>query len=324
MRESSSGRRGGLGAGAPSLGLRATRAVVAVLTNVFKVILFVVVTIREPLALAWLRLNVLLFQNVGLARRLARPEESPLPPRCVVVVGDGNAEGFGDWITFGTVGGIAPRLEGLLHADRRVRQRWHVLNMGATGASSEAWLPAWAGPPERFAWLSLKPSAPLWDQVFGLATRAREAATADVTLLMLGASDPAVGLTAPASWANIRALAAAIVEATGGVVYVATVPLAPSVTDVYLAQLNIHITHYFDDEQSPDEAAHFRRGPDLFQYFRSPRAGDDLEANFAWGGRILSSRGYAAAARLWADTLAMDLVRIEYDALAAALTSGGA
>ena len=302
-----------------SLWVRFVHTIIQILTNVFRLILFVFVSVREPLALLWLRTNVYFFQTVSLRGRLATPQGSPLPTRKVVVVGDGMAEGFGDWITLGRIGGVATRLEGRIHNDPRVRQAWRVVNAGAYGSSSDSWLPVWSGPPERYAFLSrMSTESSLYSSLFGSHALA-EMARPDVVAIMLGAQDYLVGLTAPASWANILSLARSIVQDQGSLVYISTLPESPSVTNVYLTQLNIHIRHYFEEEQSPEEALSIKMGPDLAAFFASPRAGIDPDANFAWDRRLLSSRGYAAAAKLWLESIAMDLVRVEYHGIRQAL-----
>mmetsp|Transcript_4962 Transcript_4962/g.16658 ORF Transcript_4962/g.16658 Transcript_4962/m.16658 type:complete len:286 (+) Transcript_4962:151-1008(+) len=99
-------------------------------------LLYVYVLVRTCVQVAWVRLQKLLLQPDYL-----QPPETPRSHK-VVVVGDGLAEGLGDWVTLlSSVGGISTRLEALLRRDPQVRTRWRVLNRGRNASTSRDWLP---------------------------------------------------------------------------------------------------------------------------------------------------------------------------------------
>jgi len=83
----------------------------------------------------WIRLCVSLMQPFWYHRKTGKTYHK------IVVIGDGIAEGVGDYVVMGNNSGVARRLQDLLQVDARVRHQWNVLNFGRAGTTSEDWLP---------------------------------------------------------------------------------------------------------------------------------------------------------------------------------------
>lgn len=75
---------------------------------------WLVVTVRLYLHVTWLRLNAL------SARGLSPPSPTTATRRKIVILGDGHAEGVGDWVTCGRIGGLEARLMARIRGDDRV------------------------------------------------------------------------------------------------------------------------------------------------------------------------------------------------------------
>lgn len=59
----------------------------------------------------------------------------------VVVIGDGFAEGLGDYVMFGSVAGVTRMLRSYINGDPMIKQKWAVYNCGQSNTSSCDWLP---------------------------------------------------------------------------------------------------------------------------------------------------------------------------------------
>lgn len=85
--------------------------------------------------LVWIRVNRMLSQPTWLTH--ARTESF----HKIVVIGDGFAEGLGDYVMLGNIAGVTRRLTSLIKRDATVKQQWVVLNWGQSGTTSSDWLP---------------------------------------------------------------------------------------------------------------------------------------------------------------------------------------
>ena len=94
------------------------------------------------LSLAWLRINA----------QLGRGEGNRSSRSSVLIIGDGFAEGFGDWIVCGRRAGMSRFLEKMLNADADVKSNWTVESRGHFGSCSEEWLPSCSRKPACLAW----------------------------------------------------------------------------------------------------------------------------------------------------------------------------
>lgn len=81
------------------------------------------VTLRLLLHLGWLRLNSWAVRAFVGTRLTSSLGDTPVV-RKVLILGDGNAEGVGDWVTMGSTGGVQRRLARLLREEERVREDW--------------------------------------------------------------------------------------------------------------------------------------------------------------------------------------------------------
>lgn len=129
----------------------------------------------------WLRLNRFLVAP-GYLQRAATPTAHK-----VVMVGDGFAEGLGDWVTFCTNAGLARRLANAVKSDsfgvRQIRHRWWYLNRGATSSTSAEWVPGAVGEGGE------KPAAPSKSRFDALFGKRSGAADLSVAVVMLGSVD---------------------------------------------------------------------------------------------------------------------------------------
>jgi lysophospholipase L1-like esterase len=62
--------------------------------------------------------------------------------RKIVIIGDGFAEGFGDYVTIGQVAGMASSLSSSIAQEAKVKMTWKVLNLGRSGTGTADWLPS--------------------------------------------------------------------------------------------------------------------------------------------------------------------------------------
>ena len=181
--------------------------------------------LRLALQLVWLRVNRALWQT-----RAVRPGKLWTRHK-IVVLGDGFAEGFGDWVTCGTVAGLATKLTTALGQTatsvRGVLHNWTVLNVGHLGSSSVEWRPTHPRPPAVFGGrLCCRCSrAPLWRQLESDAALAE----AEIVVVVVGSGDfrrsDDFANIASTTVDAIKAIALAC-KARGQLVYI--VGLAPS------------------------------------------------------------------------------------------------
>jgi len=101
----------------------------------FSLLLFIWIVIRRWLALLWLRLNRSLVQPGRL--EAAGPLRHKL-----LVIGDGYAEGLGDWVQMGSNAGLVRRLQACVAKEERIRQFWRIASLGRAGSVTGDWLNA--------------------------------------------------------------------------------------------------------------------------------------------------------------------------------------
>merc|ERR1719261_1007652 len=96
--------------------------------------LFFYVTVRRWLHIAWIRFN-----RASAQPRWLTPARKP-GVRKLLIIGDGFAEGLGDYVTLGTIAGMAPHLATSIRQEAKIKMRWNVLNLGRSGIGIADWL----------------------------------------------------------------------------------------------------------------------------------------------------------------------------------------
>ena len=91
---------------------------------------------------------VLLRCNEVIARIVAKVFR-PRATLSLVVIGDGFAEGFGDFVTGRSSAGISYHLQNKADRDKRLRTTWVVQNRGHFATTIADWMPG-APRPDRF------------------------------------------------------------------------------------------------------------------------------------------------------------------------------
>ncbi|CAM9781876.1 unnamed protein product [Scytosiphon promiscuus] len=97
---------------------------------------FLLVVLRRALTVAWIRLNKFLSSADWLIRPVSDFRHK------VVLIGDGFAEGVGDWVVMGGTAGVTRMLEREAGLDDKVRTSWQIINRGRAGTVSADWLPS--------------------------------------------------------------------------------------------------------------------------------------------------------------------------------------
>jgi len=113
--------------------------------------------------LFWIRVNRMLSQPTWVTRPATDTFHK------IVVIGDGFAEGLGDFVVLGSIAGVTRRLRALIKGDVSIKQQWLVLNAGTNGTASCDWVP----------------DAPLFKNTFSQAAYN----DAEIVLLWVGAND---------------------------------------------------------------------------------------------------------------------------------------
>ena len=94
-------------------------------------LIWVYFVLQANLSFGWLALNRFI-DHVFL---------TPNEKNKIVVIGDGIAAGFWDWITTGQNAGLTRRLKDKIAADESLLLRWKVFNCGHFATISDEWLP---------------------------------------------------------------------------------------------------------------------------------------------------------------------------------------
>ncbi|CAN0355480.1 unnamed protein product [Ascophyllum nodosum] len=94
---------------------------------------YLVLALRRALTVAWIRLNKFMSPPVRSTSEFRHK---------VVLIGDGFAEGLGDWVVMGGRAGAARYIECEAEADEKVRMSWQIINRGRSGSVSADWLPS--------------------------------------------------------------------------------------------------------------------------------------------------------------------------------------
>ncbi|OQS02575.1 hypothetical protein THRCLA_05071 [Thraustotheca clavata] len=128
-------------------------------------VLYVYVALRSYFAWIWLR----------FCRWVQQPRRAILPVseyrHKIVIIGDGFAAGYGDYITMDTPGGLAKYLKSAMAKDNNIRHNWQIINRGIMGTDSSQWTPM--------------ADTKLFNDVFGQ----KEYRDADIVLVILGSMD---------------------------------------------------------------------------------------------------------------------------------------
>jgi len=103
------------------------------LEPVWFILAWVAITLRLYLGIPWLYLNKLLAMPLKVLQK--RPLHS------VFVVGDGFAEGVGDWTIIGSASGLENHLDAAMERTAGVRHPWIPRSMGQWRTSSRDWRP---------------------------------------------------------------------------------------------------------------------------------------------------------------------------------------
>lgn len=141
-------------------------------SNLLQMLFSYCVALLRRLEVLWIRFHKFLLQPDYLVNASSATEHK------VVVVGDGFAEGLGDFFfPLVSVAGVASTLEAMCtpgQGDNNIRQRWQVYNRGRIGTSTHDWLP----------------SKPLYERIFGGRSKFEDA---EIVIIMLGSTDVAQG-----------------------------------------------------------------------------------------------------------------------------------
>ena len=105
--------------------------------------------------------------------------------RKIAVIGDGHAQGVGDWVVMSVSPGLPKELEALISRDGRLTFRWRVYPCGWHRSSSYDWLPPSSLSSARAVTAGRKNWLWAW---FMEAAAAKDA---DVIIVILGSHDAA-------------------------------------------------------------------------------------------------------------------------------------
>ncbi|CAN0109357.1 unnamed protein product, partial [Heterosigma akashiwo] len=101
----------------------------------FLLLYYIYVAVRRILHITLIRINKWIVQS----DRLFLSKQPGFHK--ILLVGDGFAEGLGDYVTIGTHSGVSHHMIKNIHEDKFVRQRWAILNRGRAGAVTSDWIP---------------------------------------------------------------------------------------------------------------------------------------------------------------------------------------
>jgi len=178
--------------------------------------------------------------------------------KTILVVGDGFAEGFGDWVVFGRRAGAARFFEKLAAGDEYLRCSWRVESAGHFGSCSEEWIPSCSRKPTCSAW-GVRET--LWKDLVGSGAFAR----ASVIVLMLGSMDR-LWATEPASYKstaeNIKLICKELSRVYGKKIVVCT--MAGSGSEDSLCQDDVNRNVLIKTFVEEEEKGAISIGADLF------------------------------------------------------------
>lgn len=248
--------------------------------------LFFYVTVRRWLHMAWIRFNCASAQPRWLTS--ARKPQS----RKLLIVGDGFAEGLGDYVVLGQIPGMAPHLQASIRQDAKIKMQWTVLNLGKSGTGTSDWLP----------------SQPLFKDTLEHSAYS----DADVVLVCLGACDQQPGpkhCSPAATVQNLKKICAAIQE-SGKRVAVASLVCAHGGTECsseadWDSETNKLLKEFVDSQKSNDNPVLL--GPML----NAPKL-IARSQNVAFDGVHFNSAGYKIAGADAKDALLPHLKAVEW------------
>ncbi|KAF0694427.1 Aste57867_14724 [Aphanomyces stellatus] len=97
--------------------------------------LYIYVTVRTFFAWLWLRYCRWVAQPIRLV-----PRSNEFVHK-IVIIGDGFAAGFGDWVTMDSAGGLAQYIAKEIVNEPKIRHKWKVINRGILNSDSADWHP---------------------------------------------------------------------------------------------------------------------------------------------------------------------------------------
>eukprot|EP01006_Ploeotia_vitrea_P041952 TRINITY_DN66588_c3_g1_i2.p1 TRINITY_DN66588_c3_g1~~TRINITY_DN66588_c3_g1_i2.p1 ORF type:complete len:303 (-),score=169.31 TRINITY_DN66588_c3_g1_i2:36-944(-) len=261
-----------------------------------------------------------------------------------VMIGDEVAEGFGDWIVCGQQAGAMKHVHNLMCEDVRVRHRWHLVNCGLFGSTSEDWLPDLA-PTYRVPWTRvprLGVGHNFFDKMFG--EKSGIVRDAEIVIVCVGRNDEkAAHLKGryDRSVDNIKKIATTLRD-MGKIVLLCTIPLPADSTHVmwlpnrtrndmlraFVKEQEYEQQRDMDDNEKDDEQRRRKRIDERTKAFNDVSAapkgrivmGADL-GHFGFthpdllsaDGHHFNSKGYKQFGQeLYRDKLALEAVKVEF------------
>ncbi|CAM9792487.1 unnamed protein product [Chrysoparadoxa australica] len=148
------------------------------MTSGFSLVLtYLLVAVRRILTVAWIRFNKFLTTPPAASKSLAK----------VAVIGDGYAEGLGDWVVMGAQAGPARFIDQLIRESSNVRTPWEIVNRGRAGTVSKDWCPPLPDDGKTEQQEQQKAGKGLWEK----QARSKACWDAEVFVLVLGTMDVA-------------------------------------------------------------------------------------------------------------------------------------
>ena len=178
-------------------------------------VLYPLLILRVNLGIIWISLN-----NWVALRLEGRGSRGAAAQR-VVIIGDGLALGYGDWVRLGQLAGVAGRLEKRFGKEP-LRLNWSVQNRGHFGATSGDWLPDSASRPRHCGWWCCVRRS-LFGDIFGDRRGGSAAAAPAIVVVAVGAMDVRRGFPPAYTARNVEAIVREL-TARGSIVVVAGVP----------------------------------------------------------------------------------------------------
>jgi len=246
---------------------------------------YVFFAIWTQLRLTWTRFNRSLEEWLSYSEKRMKPGPQNHKTHKLVIIGDGFAEGLGDWVTLFENAGVAKYLPHYLYADKgRPRLQLVVLNRGVTGSKSEFWRPDRVDEPTYFR------------NVF----ESKRCQDVDAVLITVGSADSVeTNEDVRDTVENIKKICAEL-RKRGKLVYVSTIPSVK--TSERRKQRNQLIKEFAFGNKlgvklGPDMTSKAYENPDFWTL----------------GGSYFCSTGYKKCAEDWKDCIMDDLKKIEWE-----------
>jgi len=269
--------------------------------DVSALVLYIIHIVRTHVHLLWIRVHNFLGPYFDFAfTRVSRSDHK------IVVVGDGFAQGFGDWVVMGSKPGVCGRLEDIIRKNARVRKKWRVYSRGKYMTTSADWLP----PTDVTDSASRRAS--LFDGTFG---RGAFCADADIVVVAVGYNDHAHDIEPKQTCENIRILGETL-RSRGKLVYVCALPRVRKSRALVNRPRNMCIEKFLTKCRAETKSeGQILAGPKL-NLFQVPSL-------FGFDGARFSSKGYSLfASRLFQDILP-GMTRVEFNSFKSQIFSSG-